>query len=95
MIVATAVLCGLMFVSGCQKVSGKYKGDGLNPLTIDFKSSDKADVTALGQTTEITYKVDGKQITLQSPPGQPQSMVLTIGSDGKLTGEGGLTFTKQ
>jgi hypothetical protein len=43
------LVCGLMFVSGCQKVSGTYTG---SDLTINFKSSSKADVTIMGQTQE-------------------------------------------
>lgn len=86
------LVCGLMFVSGCQKVSGTYTG---SDLTINFKSSSKADVTIMGQTQETDYTVNGNQITLTPPGGAGQAMVLTIADDGSLQGPTGVKLTKQ
>ena len=87
-----------MFVSGCQKVSGTYKGKNMMgmEMTVTFKSSDKADVNVAGVTGEATYKVDGQKITLQPTTGQKQTLELTLGSDGSLTqSDSGIKLTKQ
>jgi len=95
-LLAALTISTMIFVSGCQKVSGTYKADMMGQaMTITFKSSDKADISFGGTTGETTYKVDGQTITLQPTTGEKQVLLLTIGHDGSLTNAAGMKFTKQ
>jgi hypothetical protein len=82
---ALAALLICLTLSGCgDGLSGnKYVEDGGNNA-IEFKPGHKAYITAMGQTQEVTYSVDGDKITL-TPDGQ-SNIVLTRGSDGAITG---------
>jgi hypothetical protein len=95
--------CVLPLLAACSSLSGKYEGDNWNrgaepspsgiPITLNFKSGDKVDVTYEGTTKETNYTIKGNQITIHSPNGD--DLLLTKASDGTLTTDFGMKLTKQ
>jgi hypothetical protein len=94
---AAMLICGLMLISGCQKVKGTYTGSSMiGSMSINFKSSTKADVTFAGQTEECAYDVNGDKVTIHAPPGQSGDLMFTLNSDGSLQEpDTGIKLTKQ
>ena len=74
-------------LTGCdQGMSGKYGNQlqGMQGMTVEFKSNSKAYVTMPGGATmEFKYEVDGDKVILQNQAG---NMVLTRNKDGTLSG---------
>ena len=78
---------GSAALMGCdQGMSGKYGNQlqGMEGMTVEFKSSSKAYVTMPGGTMmEYKYEVDGDKIILRNQAG---NLVLTRNKDGTLSG---------
>lgn len=90
-----ATLIALLVVGCGSGMSGVYVSTKDSPIdmSIDFQSGDKALVTAMGATTEGTYKAEGDKVTVYD---NGKNMVLTKSGDGMLTGGPlGLAFKKK
>ncbi len=77
---ATALLC--VFLTAC---GSKVKGNTYEsfPISIAFQAGGKAVFSSGPVGTDCTYEESGSKVTLTCGP---QSMVLTIDSDGNLNG---------
>ena len=86
-IVLSLIICCTLVLIGCDKVKGTYT-DSMGAVTVDFKGGGKASMTMpIVGTQDVTYEVNGDKVTIQAPTGAGgQSMVLTINSDGSLSG---------
>jgi hypothetical protein len=78
---------GSAALMGCdQGMSGKYGNQlqGIQGMTVEFKTSSKAYVTMPGgATVETQYEMDGDKIILRNQAG---NLVLTRNKDGTLSG---------
>lgn len=92
--VAHWVVLASLALAGCgSNLDGTYH-DANGAVTLDIKSS-KARLTMMGETHELSYKVDGDKITLHDPKEAAQGdIVLTRNGDGTLSGPMG-TLTKK
>ena len=82
------IVCFLLMIVGCSKMSGTYS-DAAGAVTIEFKGS-KAIVNVPPAITNqvATYDINGNEVIIHPPPGAAvtHSIVLTINSDGSLSG---------
>jgi len=75
-----ALLIITLIVSACgSKMNGKYT-DKNETIILDFKSSEKLEITTFGMTIEQKYSRDGNSIKIGSVDGQ--NIILKIGDDG-------------
>lgn len=81
-----------LMMAGCdKKPDGKYQDPG-GMMSIEFKSG-KAHFSVAGETKALDYTVDGNKVSIKSPDGKDEPMVLTYdpkedslsGPVGKLT----------
>jgi len=74
----------LVSVACGSKTEGTYStANGL--AVLDLKSGGKATTTLMGESEDCTYRVEGKQISLDC---KGDKSVFKINSDGSLTGPG-------
>jgi hypothetical protein len=78
-----------MVVSGCSpRVQGTYT-DSTGAYVLELKSGHSASFVFSGQPAPCTYQSSGGKINLQCE-GQAATLVLTVQSDGSLTGPPGI-----
>lgn len=80
-VILAAILC-LNACSSClgSHLEGKYS-DASGAFKVELNSGGKATLTTLNSDTPCTYKVDGKQVTLQC---ENQILSFTVQDDGSL-----------
>lgn len=82
----TTLVLFTVFLAGCgSKLNGTYEGDSNAKFDrMTFKSNGKVDITDMGTTSELAYKVDGKSVKLIGLAGQ--ALVLQMDNAGNLNG---------
>lgn len=61
-----ALVLGIMLAAACGKgVTGTYH-DQSGQVTLDLKSGGSAHISLMGETHELTYKIEGNKITLHA-----------------------------
>lgn len=81
-------LLATVVVGGCSsRIQGTYT-DSTGAFVLDLKSGNSASFSFSGQSAPCTYQSTGGKINLQCE-GQAAGMVLTVQSDGSLTGPPG------
>jgi hypothetical protein len=81
-------LLATVVVNGCSsRVQGTYT-DSTGAFVLDLKSGNRASFAFSGQPAACTYRPAGSRINLQCE-GQAGNLVLTVQSDGSLTGPPG------
>lgn len=86
LLVITIACAGLTFAGCGSGVSGKYQ-DATGAITAEFISGGKVNINMMGLQVQGTYTVSGDKLTIVGP--DKQTLVLTINSDGSLTGDSG------
>jgi hypothetical protein len=76
--------------SGGNQLSGTYHGQTAN-ATFDFKPGNKVTANVMGDSKDLSYKVEGDKVTILNP--KEGDIVLTRNQDGSLNSELGV-FTK-
>ena len=86
------VAVALAFVlSACGSgISGIYADPG-NDLILTFNSNGKVDIKGWGGIVERNYRIEGRNIKLETPEG---TMVLPIGDDGSIDVGGTRVFKR-
>ena len=84
----TSIVCFLPIIVGCSKMSGTYS-DAAGTVTINFDGSKAVvNIPPVISNQEMSYDINGDQLILRPPSkaAVSQSVVLTIQSDGSLSG---------
>jgi len=81
----TLILAAILFMNACSactshSLEGTYT-DSTGGFKVEIKSGGKAALTTLNNTTACTYRVEGKQLTVQC---ENQVLPFTIQDDGSL-----------
>ena len=84
-----------LMVAGCdKKPDGKYL-DPLGVMSIEFKSG-KANFAVGNESKALDYTVDGNKVSIKSPDGKNEPMVLTYDpKDDTLSGPEGIKLSKK
>jgi hypothetical protein len=87
-ILATLAIGACLLLAGCgDSVRGTYQAEGGVPMTMEFKSGGKVTISAMGETKEGTYKLDGDKVIV-TMDNEPATFVKQ--KDGTLTSQGGM-----
>lgn len=96
--IAAALVCMSLFLAGCgDSLSGTYAAE-MGPgatFSIEFKSGGKATVSAMGETKQGTYTLNGDKVTVTI---DKDPATFTRQKDGSLVAEGamvGMTLKKK
>lgn len=88
---ASALLATLLLAACGGGLSGTYS-DPMGITSYTFQPNGKVEMNAMGASMELKYEVDGNKVKFVLPGGAAQ--VLTINSDGSISGPGGIKLTK-
>jgi hypothetical protein len=77
-VILAAILC--LVACASTHLEGTYT-DSTGAFKLELKGGGKATLTTLNSPTDCTYKVDGKQLTVQC---ENQTLPFTIQDDGSL-----------